>query len=853
MHTQSKRKPSTAGLLPGGRTVKRRASKACHCCRSRKVRCDVVESGIPCTNCRLDEVECIVTEGKRRRKSYADGELFHHSPCNSIEEEKEPPQFPIFDDIDGLNEFVPGLTSAEPVSNSHALEYELNHHRPHMLCKSAHSLWSFFPLTEIPSDQTQGHRLSPEERTRRMYAMGNKPLPSPLPLTSGTPSFPPQSSRPDVSLPPYIQPISPRIMTEDLEYLQKKGAFIIPETGFRNELLRCYVQYVHPFLPLIDLQDFLHTIDKNQPTDAISLLLFQAVMFAATAYIDMRYLVAQGYVTRKAARKSFFHRVKLLYDFDYEIDRVTVVQAVLLMTYWYENPDDPKDVWHWLGVAISVARTIGLNCDTSNASLMSLQQRRLWKRIWWSCFMRDRLIAIGMRRPMRINRGDFDVPMLELSDFEIDPLPTELTRMLGGCPAVKDTSKRVTLAMMCIGLANLCVCITQVLAVQYSTLGHKIGATQETTMRLVPKKSAADPCDVVRCDRELEQWYKGLSRELHYFAPDSHERTSANDGDIINLHRALLTGIYLTAISALHRPQILPSVPNVVIAPELRELSKRKVREAANDITDMYKELFAHDLIRYLPNTGVTCLLPAIIIHLLDIKSPDTNTRQASIRKFQFCMQALQRLREMYASADFAFSFLDAAVRKTNAQVTAAATVAPTTNGPFSPTSTVIDHKKAPPGPLLLTPPPEAMQTANFLLFSSTLAPDERNFIAEYTPPRSDASLNSQTTGGAAAMLADIAEDEQTGDPEDLAQPDFDTLVNLEGGSDLFSGVEGGLDMSMQWLNGFDDDDHNVKTEALSSDQQDRAEEPLNGLAYAEQSLMGNSDLDMDLGVQEES
>lgn len=140
MHNQGKRKTSAAGLATGGRTVKRRASKACHCCRSRKVRCDVVEGGIPCTNCRLDEVECVVTEGKRRRKSCAEGELFHHSPCDSIQEEKEPPQFPIFDDIDGLDDFAPAMSSGEPGQNLQALEFELSHHRPHMLCESLHLL-----------------------------------------------------------------------------------------------------------------------------------------------------------------------------------------------------------------------------------------------------------------------------------------------------------------------------------------------------------------------------------------------------------------------------------------------------------------------------------------------------------------------------------------------------------------------------------------------------------------------------------------------------------------------------------------------------------------------------------------
>ena len=65
--TQGKRKASTAGLNVNTRPVKRRASKACCCCRARKVRCDVVENGSPCTNCRLDQVECVVTESKRRK------------------------------------------------------------------------------------------------------------------------------------------------------------------------------------------------------------------------------------------------------------------------------------------------------------------------------------------------------------------------------------------------------------------------------------------------------------------------------------------------------------------------------------------------------------------------------------------------------------------------------------------------------------------------------------------------------------------------------------------------------------------------------------------------------------------
>lgn len=66
-----KRSAADAGLKANGarpaKAVKRRASKACQSCRARKVRCNVVEHGPPCTNCRLDEVECLVSESKRKK------------------------------------------------------------------------------------------------------------------------------------------------------------------------------------------------------------------------------------------------------------------------------------------------------------------------------------------------------------------------------------------------------------------------------------------------------------------------------------------------------------------------------------------------------------------------------------------------------------------------------------------------------------------------------------------------------------------------------------------------------------------------------------------------------------------
>ena len=355
----------------------------------------------------------------------------------------------------------------------------------------------------------------------------------------------------------------------------------------------------------------------------------------------------------------------MLYDFDYEMDRVSLVQSLLLMTYWYETPDDQKDTWHWQGVAISLAHTIGLHRNPATSS-MSLAKKKLWKRIWWSCFMRDRLVALGMRRPTRIKDEDYDVPMLTEDDFEIQPLDENNSVIGKDCKLMQDTTVQRELAQMCIAKAKLCLCISHVLSAQYSVLvkhqgmqGQE-GSTRSSVM-LFPKK--LDQTDEVqKCDVELSDWLSSLPQACLY--------NSATESGPVFVQRALLHMIYYTTLSALHRPQVLPSATNnPTPTATLHDISRLKVREASRQITTISTDLHTRNLERFQPTTGVTVLLPAIIIHLLDIKSASEEERRAAMEGFKRCMIVLEGLRGNYSSADFATQFLEAAVRKAGIEV----------------------------------------------------------------------------------------------------------------------------------------------------------------------------------------
>lgn len=353
--------------------------------------------------------------------------------------------------------------------------------------------------------------------------------------------------------------------------------------------------------------------------------------------------------------------MQLLYDFDYEQDRVSLVQALLLLTYYYETPDDQKDTWHWMGVATSVAHTIGLHRNPDKAN-MDPRRIKLWKRIWWSTYMRDRLIALGMRRPTRIKDEDYDVPLLTLDDFEIAAVPDNISCIPADCTVARDVAMQRKLAICCIQKAKLCLCISHVLSKQYCVLNNNQGLLNDrTTMMLLPKKLDPQKSDVKHCDAELKKWQDELPDEAKY-----EEASSGNKS--IDLHKSLLHMVFYTTLSALHRPQVLPSAPVAGCsneeASELLESSRRHVRTAATAITGIAQKLDSLDLVRFLPTTGVTVLLPAIIIHLLDIKSPDEETRRTSLRGFCQCMQVMGKLRDLYAAADYSTAFLEAAIRK---------------------------------------------------------------------------------------------------------------------------------------------------------------------------------------------
>lgn len=116
-------------------------------------------------------------------------------------------------------------------------------------------------------------------------------------------------------LPGFIRPLPGKMAPEDIVYLHSKGAFTLPDITLQKALLHAYVEFVHPYMPLLELHPFLETIhERDGKNGTVSLLLYHAVMFTAASFVPAKYLKAAGFSRRREARKSFFMKARVSTD-----------------------------------------------------------------------------------------------------------------------------------------------------------------------------------------------------------------------------------------------------------------------------------------------------------------------------------------------------------------------------------------------------------------------------------------------------------------------------------------------------------------------------------------------------------
>ncbi|KAL2820247.1 hypothetical protein BDW59DRAFT_150936 [Aspergillus cavernicola] len=188
----------------------------------------------------------------------------------------------------------------------------------------------------------------------------------------------------------------------EVEYLKSRKALTLPKSSTVRTLLQFYFLHVHPCFPVVKESEFRASTRNQKP---FSMLVFRSMLFAAACHVTSECAEDAGYTSVAHMLYSLDKKAKSLYDFGVEKDSFHIAQSALLLTYHYDFTDPMRNTT-WLAIAIQHAQRANANQHQVLLAPANYRPSDL-KRLWWCCILRDRVLALAVRRPLVITPDQF--------------------------------------------------------------------------------------------------------------------------------------------------------------------------------------------------------------------------------------------------------------------------------------------------------------------------------------------------------------------------------------------------------------------------------------------------------------
>ncbi|KAL7904916.1 fungal-specific transcription factor domain-containing protein [Trichoderma velutinum] len=576
--------------------LRKRASKACLSCRARKVRCDVSRRGRPCMNCHLDGEACIVTG--RARVKYRTTE---HDSTSSPQKYSLP-----------LLNRQPAASSTDEFNLASTSESKRKNRTEPTFAKCVNSLFaesaepepspikiSVFDSQEDDASSALNHHLF----SSRFQWAANR-----LPATNS-----------DVVYSHYPFLSAPNIHTiphEDLNFLEQQGCLRVPIRPILDEFIQQYFLHVHPFLPLLDEGDFWEMYDITEhPQTCISLLLFQAMLFASCTFMSQSTVCMLGFPNIRAMRVVLLRRTKLLYNLEIEASPLILSQAALLLTFTSISASKTPNT-SWLGLAIENARLADAHLYSTMSPLPE-KERNTLKRVWWCCIIRDRSIGLFLRRPLQVAYDHFD--------FKADPLnAADLSDEFNRSNVYNHPTKRY-LADILTQWIKLYILMTDILLLVCPFKGAYNWVYADN------RKNYSRLCG---CKVALGRWYSSTSSKFPMTKASARDTIRSNDkminidSDTTTLYTNFMYMYYHNSrIVLCHYEMLLGFLqesnrenhPHVIYR-QIPTHTQTELEQAISSIVECHNELRNLGLTRWLPIPAIGCIIFPLTLSVLNAK-----------------------------------------------------------------------------------------------------------------------------------------------------------------------------------------------------------------------------------------
>ena len=416
--------------------ARQRAPRACQHCRASKIRCDVAQVGVPCSKCQeRGEDNCQLLPSRRgrgdvtRRRSQDRGQVNARSVWPSRENGSNRGEIRA-----GMDREPPTDTATLPSTQAATIHLGFGEfEQPRSASNPTHaasmrSEEQPLVLTNTPSI-TEGDTwvaafeafLSSRGQDRAIEKASITFLGESFPLAHVLGGFR-QGIRMNHSTPQAVE-ASPsehergtHLSREDERYLKSKGCLSLPSDECLAVLTNVFVEKVYPLYPVVILEDFL----RQSKTRSLPLILLHAACCAACSFSTLAQLTALGFTSRNEARNRFYQRAKLLFDFGYETNKITILQSTTLLSFWPSRPRDTWTFYHWISFSVTLSESLGIHRSMKGQANIPEKDRSLLTRIWWVLVLRDVYSAALFGRPVRINEMQCDADPVVIEDFVHD-------------------------------------------------------------------------------------------------------------------------------------------------------------------------------------------------------------------------------------------------------------------------------------------------------------------------------------------------------------------------------------------------------------------------------------------------
>lgn len=430
-------------------------------------------------------------------------------------------------------------------------------------------------------------------------------------------------------------------------------AFVLPPEPIRDALIKAYFSHFHPFFPILNTERFESHLNSSMTNKSPSLLLLQSMLMIGAMHCPLSLLTSplashtdwKPFSNRSTAIETLVHRARMLFSIDHEKDRLSVIQSMFLLQFWWGMPGEYKDQSYWVAGALRISQSMGLHRSTRESwakGILDEQEQMLWRKMWWALYICDRQIAASMGKPVLIQDEDCDVEGLSVQDFPTEPKETALFMIEN-------------------------VKLTRVL--------HEILKCEFTLAPKAADVGAVLPSDRAlrreRCQRMLEDWQRALPPELGgdpLVTADNPETTAGNQQFYKRLMQLIFKIYFQSYELLLHRP-IFDKGP--IASSATTSLGSGRVSEggpfanappstpapiashAAKMITEHGREVYAicNRDVRYLPLNYVSFLFAALSVQMVELKSIDIEKKRMVRGDVKFNLFLLENLAEMYPIA----------------------------------------------------------------------------------------------------------------------------------------------------------------------------------------------------------